>query len=63
MKEAVLDVRPMKERLKEQENICAIRFTNGDSFAVCCVFSGNGGTQATRFIRGGKQYVHRSKGL
>ena len=63
VKEAVLDVRPVKERLKEQENICAIRFTNGDSFAVCCVFSGNGGTQATRFIRGVKQYVHRSKGL
>ncbi len=63
VKESVLDTRAAKERIESKENICAVHFSNSDNFAVCCVYGGNGSTQKILFIRGGRQYVHRSKSL
>ena len=59
--EPVEDARKLKQRMADGERICAVQFTNTDSFAVCCILEPDGSQMAARYIRGGEQYVHRCR--
>ncbi|MDO4273063.1 MAG: zinc ribbon domain-containing protein [Eubacteriales bacterium] len=57
------DSRTAKERMRAGENICSIRFTNTDIFAMCCVLDENGRQQAVHTCRGGDAYRHYCRQL
>ena len=63
VKEEVDDVRTVKERLGNQEKICAVYFPNADTMAVLVVLNPDGTVYESRFIRGGKELIHRKKQL
>lgn len=63
VKTVVDDVRPVKKRVEQGEPVCAVAFTNTDAFAVCSVLQVDGRMSASRFIRGGNEYMHHSKRL
>lgn len=49
----------VKQRMQDNRNICAIRFTNGDAFAVGCVLDSRGMELGVKFWGGGDEYRHR----
>lgn len=53
------DARTIREKIKQQEQICGICFTNEDAFAVCGIVRKDGSFGKARFCRGGKEYRHR----
>ncbi len=59
VKEPVVDVRTVEERLPDTERICAVTFPRGDSMAVAAVLNAEGEFLACRFIHGGKELRHR----
>ena len=63
VKEPTPDVTPVKQRMKEERNICGLQFTNGDAFAVGCVMDGDGKELGVRYFRGGEEYSHRCRTL
>lgn len=63
VKTIVPDARTVKQRMQANENVCGVNFTNYDAFAVCTVYTADGSAIASKFIRGGDQYVHHSKRL
>lgn len=63
LKEATPDTSSVKLRMKEGRNICGLQFTNGDAFAVGCVFDKDGKELGTRFFRGGDEYRHHCRRL
>lgn len=54
-----LDVRTLKERITEQENICAVAFPNKDNFAVLVVMDNTGKCLHSKFIKGEKELSHK----
>lgn len=63
IREKVSDTRPVKTRIVDGDGLCSVTFTNTDAFAVCSMLSADGRYTASRFVRGGKEYVHHSKRL
>ena len=63
VKEEVEDVRTVKERLQEEENICAAYFPNSDTMAVLVVLNQKGELKKSKFIHGGKELAHRKRVL
>jgi len=63
VKQEVSDIRPVAERLNQQENICAVAFPSNDCLAVLVVLSPAGEFLESCFIRGGKELAHRRKQL
>lgn len=59
VKQENADGRTAKERMAESTRLCSIRFTNTDTFALCCVLDEEGETAAVHACRGGKEYRHR----
>ena len=59
VKEEVLDVRPVKERLDNNEKICAVYLPNSDTMAAMVVLDIEGKLLASRFIHGGRELAHR----
>ena len=57
----VKDGRTAKERMAEGTNLCSVRFTNTDTFAVCCILDEQGNQLAVHTCRGGDAYRHRCK--
>lgn len=57
------DARTAKERMAEGTRICSVRFTNTDTFAVCCILDQQGNQLAVHTCRGGDEYRHRCKQL
>ena len=55
------DARTAKERMAEGTNLCSVRFTNTDTFAVCCILDEQGNQLAVHTCRGGDAYRHRCK--
>ena len=55
------DARTAKERMAEGTNLCSVRFTNTDTFAVCCILDEQGNQLAVHNCRGGDAYRHRCK--
>ena len=55
------DARTAKERMAEGTNLCSVRFTNTDTFAVCCILDEQGKQLAVHTCRGGDAYSHRCK--
>ncbi|MFR5149178.1 MAG: transposase [Ruminococcus sp.] len=55
------DARTAKERMAEGTNLCSVRFTNTDTFAVCCILDEQGKQLAVHNCRGGDAYRHRCK--
>ena len=55
------DARTAKERMAEGTNLCSVRFTNTDTFAVCCILDEQGKQLAVHTCRGGDAYRHRCK--
>lgn len=47
------DARTAKERMAEGTNLCSVRFTNTDTFAVCCILDEQGKQLAVHTCRGG----------
>lgn len=58
VKQTTPDTSSVKERMKEGKNICGLQFTNGDTFAVGCVWNDHGEELGTRFFHGGLEYSH-----
>lgn len=50
-----------KTRMAEGVNICCVQFTNGDSIAICVSLNNDGNLTASRFLKGGRQYLNRCK--
>ncbi len=50
VKEPTKDIASVKLRMKEGRNICGLQFTNGDVFAVGCVFDKDGKELGTGFF-------------
>jgi len=61
VKEEVVDVRTVKERLGGEEQLCAAYFPNSDTMAVLVVLNAEGKILKTKFINGGRELVHRKK--
>ncbi|MFR4631161.1 MAG: transposase [Blautia faecis] len=61
MKQENSDARTAKERMAEGTNLCSVRFTNTDIFAVCCILDEQGNQLAVHTCRGGDAYRHRCK--
>ena len=60
IKMLVEDVSSVKERINQSDiKICAVAFSNTDSFAICSVLDGHGRLMKTKFIKGGKEYKDR----
>ena len=57
----VKDVRTVKERMQQEEQICAIAFPDHDVLAVAVILSKSGEEQECRFFRGGKQKEYQKK--
>ncbi|MDO4277121.1 MAG: zinc ribbon domain-containing protein [Eubacteriales bacterium] len=57
------DARNAKERMAAGERICSVRFTNTDTFAMCCVLVGDGSLEAVQNCRGGDAYRHHCRQL
>lgn len=55
----VLDVRTLKERIKESEKICAVSFPNKDNLAVLAVLDNTGKCLHSKFIKGEKELSHK----
>ena len=55
VKKSVSDIRTVKERMKEETQICAVAFPDYDVMAVAVILSKDGIAQASRFFRGGKK--------
>ena len=58
VKQENTDARTAKERMAEATRICSIRFTNTDTFAMCCILDEQGKQLAAHTCRGGDQYRH-----
>lgn len=63
LKFTVSDVRTVKERMKEEEYICAVAFPDYDVTAVAVVLDKEGKEQACSFFRGGKQREYQRQRL
>ena len=61
VKQENTDARTAKERMAEGTRICSIRFTNTDTFAMCCILDEQGEQLAVHTCRGGDQYRHTCK--
>lgn len=61
VKEITRDVSSVKLRMKEEKNICGLQFTNGDAFAVGCVWDKDGKELGIKYFRGGDEYSHRCR--
>ena len=59
----VEDIRTIKERMQEEERICAVSFPDNDVLAVAVILSKDGREEACRFFRGGKRKEHQRKVL
>lgn len=57
------DARTAKERMAAAERVCSVRFTNTDTFAMCCVLEGDGSLAAVQACRGGDAYRHHCRQL
>lgn len=57
------DARNAKERMAAGERICSVRFTNTDTFAMCCILQGDGSLAAVQTCRGGDAYCHHCRQL
>ena len=57
----VSDIRTVKERMLEEERICAISFPDYDVVAVAIIFSKEGKVIGKKFFHGGKQKEQRRK--
>ena len=53
------DARTAKERMAGGTRICSVRFTNTDTFAMCCILDEKGNQAAVHTCRGGNEYRHR----
>ena len=53
------DARTIRNKIKLEDQICGICFTNEDAFAVCGIVRRDGSYGNTRFCRGGREYRHR----
>lgn len=57
VREIVDDVRPVKERMQDEElKVCGISFSNTDNLAVCTILDKNGEFVKSKFISGGNYY-------
>lgn len=63
VKEEVEDVRTVKERLANEEKICAVYFPNSDTMAAMVVLTAGGDLLESKFIHGGKELAHRKRVL
>lgn len=63
VKETTCDTSSVKLRMKEGRNICGLQFTNGDAFAVGCVFDKDGQELGVQYFRGGDEYSHHCRHL
>lgn len=59
----VEDVRTVKERLQEEECICAVAFPDDDILAAAVILSKNGEELEHRLFRGGNQKEHQRRKL
>lgn len=61
VKQENFDARTAKERMQEGARVCSVRFTNTDSFAVCCVhhFSASWHSPSRKFKDAIKKKLHR----
>lgn len=57
------DARNAKERMAAGSNICSVRFTNTDVFAVCCALDKDGKQLSAYSCRGGDSYRHHCRQL
>ena len=57
----VSDIRTVKERMSEEERICAISFPDYDVFAVAVILSKEGKVLGKKFFHGGKQKEQQRK--
>ena len=55
------DARTAKERMVEGIRICSVRFTNTDTFAMCCILNEKGDQRAVHTCKGGNEYRHRCR--
>ena len=55
------DARTAKERMAEGTRICSVRFTNTDTFAMCCILDEQGEQIAVHACRGGDKYRYTCK--
>ena len=53
------DARTIRNKIKLEDQICGICFTNEDAFAVCGIVRRDGSYGNARFCRGGREYRHR----
>lgn len=53
------DARTIRDKIKLEDQICGICFTNEDAFAVCGIVRRDGSYGNARFCRGGREYRHR----
>ena len=58
VKQENTDARTAKERMAAGTKLCSIRFTNTDTFAMCCILDADGSQIAVHTCRGGNQYRH-----
>lgn len=63
MKQSNSDARTAKERMQEGTRLCSVRFTNTDSFAVCCILDEESRQIAVSRCSGGKAYRHHCREL
>ena len=59
----VEDIRTVKERMQEEEQICAVAFPDDDILAVAVILSKDGKELEHRMFRGGNQKEHYRKEL
>ena len=63
VKQENADARTAKERMAAGTRICSVRFTNTDTFAMCCILDEQGEQLAVHTCRGGDQYRHTCRQL
>ena len=63
VKQENTDARTSKERMAAGVNICSVRFTNTDVFAMCCILDKNGRQLGVHSCRGGASYRHHCREL
>ena len=58
VKQENTDARTARERMAAGTKLCSVRFTNTDTFAMCCILNEDGTQAAVHTCRGGDRYRH-----
>ena len=62
VKELVEDVRPVKERMQDENlKVCGITFSNTNNIAICTILNRNGEFVKSKFISGGNFYKSQTE--